>query len=145
MRVCLAQPTEVVRRPIGARRTALARMVVAIGAALVVWLVATPAFAAAPQCDTRGAITFAPPPALQPPEQSIDVIEPGPTCIERFVSNEGYEQGNLPVPTSAPEPVLPAATPVVAPAAPAQVLDFPPPEGDARPGVRARLDRPPRA
>jgi hypothetical protein len=124
----------------------LGRLIVAIAAALGVWLVAMPAFAgmSAPQCDPRGAITFAPPPQLQPPEQSLDAFDPTPTCIEKLVADAGVEQGNVPLPSSAPEPALAASTPAVPPALPASILPADVPRDEARPGVRARLDRPPR-
>jgi hypothetical protein len=123
----------------------LGRLIVAIAAAVCVWLFASSAFAApAPQCDPRGAITFAPPPQLQPPEQSLDALETGPTCVERFLAGAGLEQGTIPIPTSAPEPALVMATPEVAPATPVAVIFVDAPCDEARPGVRARLDRPPR-
>src|SRR5262249_12501944 len=100
--------------------------------------------APAPQCDPRGAITFAPPPQLQPPEQSLDALESGPTCVERFLASAGLEQGTIPIPTSAPEPALAATTPEVPPATPVAFVVVDVPRDEARPGVRSRLDRPPR-
>jgi hypothetical protein len=124
----------------------LARLIVAIAAALGVWLVASPARAAspAPLCDPRGAIMFAPPPQLQPPSLTLDVPEAGPTCVERMLSDAGFEQGSLPIPTSAPEPALAVPVPEPPPAAPCEVLVSDPPRDETRPGVRARVDRPPR-
>jgi hypothetical protein len=123
----------------------LGRLIVAIAAALGVWLIAAPALAApAPQCDRRGAITFAPPPQLQPPEASLDVLEAGPTCAEKLASDQGFEQGTLPIPTTAPEPALAPATPSVPPATPVAVITEEDTRDGARPGVRTRLDRPPR-
>ncbi len=124
------------------------RFVVTIAAALCAWLVAAPAWAgmSAPQCDSRGAITFAPPPQLQPVEQSIDATDDGMTCVERMLAAEGVRQGNAPPPSptavdpvAAPSlPTLPTFAPVALPAAR---------DASGRPpsGVRPSLERPPRA
>ncbi len=123
-----------------------AKLVLAMAAAMIAWLVAAPAQAAsAPQCDPRGAITFAPPPQLQPPSQSIEQTDDGKlTCLEKLALDEGYEQGDSPLPTSTPEPALVATMPSVLPAAPEAFIapaaaTFTPPAG-----VHARLERPPR-
>jgi hypothetical protein len=121
-------------------------MVLAIAAALVVWLVASPARAAlAPQCDARGAITFAPPPQLQPPLESIDQGDVGLTCEERLALEGGVEQGNAPIPTTSPEPALGGALPAISPAAaeacpPRAIETIAVPRGRA-----TRIERPPRA
>lgn len=47
------------------------RFLIALSAATLVWLVSASAFAAAPQCDERGAITFAPNPRLEEPNASL--------------------------------------------------------------------------
>ena len=127
---------------------ALLRLVVAFAAALTAWLVAAPAWASmsAPQCDNRGAITFAPPPQLQPMQQSIDATDDDMTCVEKMLAAEGVHQGNAPPPSpSATEPVAAPALPILPAFAPRAL----PPELDvdarAPSGVRTSLERPPRA
>jgi hypothetical protein len=121
------------------------KLVLAVATALVAWLAATPARAAiAPQCDPRGAITFAPPPQLQPPTASLDVDDSAPTCAEKLATDAGIEQGNLPVPTTSPEPVALPGAPAVPPASGQESLPAPARTEGAHPGVHARLERPPR-
>ncbi len=125
---------------------ALSRIFVAIAAALCAWLVAIPAWATqAPQCDHRGAITFAPPPQLQPPEQSLDV-EDDLTCLERMLLDSGVQQGNSPVPSpTATEPVSLPASAAVAAASPERNLAENAPSVVPNAGVKTRLERPPRS
>ena len=119
-------------------------MVVAMG--LVALLAATPAFAAAPLCDDRGAIMLAPAPILDAPSASIDVGQPF-ECMDQHVFDATYDEGGRSdAPTPAPQhfqailtsqvglpgpDVLPAVFSYVAP--------------PARPGIRGRVERPPRA
>ena len=49
------------------------RLSLCVLAAMAVWLVTGLARAEAPQCDARGAITFAPNPTLEEPNASVDV------------------------------------------------------------------------
>ncbi len=58
-------------------RSRLLRILFALTTFALVWLVVKPAYAAAPVCDPRGATMFAPPPQIQDPEQSLDVV---PDC-----------------------------------------------------------------
>jgi hypothetical protein len=123
------------------------RLVVAIAAALCAWLVTAPAWAgmSAPQCDKRGAITFAPPPQLQPIEQSIDATDDDMSCVERMLAAEGLRQGNAPPPSptavdpvaAPPLPALPSFAPMALPPS-LDIASHPPT------GVRASLERPPR-
>jgi hypothetical protein len=66
------------------------------------------------------------------------------TCVEKLVTGAGVQQGNLPVPTTSPEPATLAALPDVHPAGdealvPAAPTTFAPPLGE-----NTRLERPPR-
>ena len=127
---------------------AFLRSVVTIAVAVCAWLIAAPAYAgmSAPQCDNRGAITFAPPPQLQPMEQSIDATDDGATCVERMLAAEGVHQGNAPPPTpTATEPVAPQAFPALLPPALSAVLPRDDVQTRAPAGVRTSLERPPRA
>jgi len=125
----------------------LLRAVIAFAAALCVWLVASPAKAAAPRCDARGAITFAPTPQLQAPSPSVQMSTAVEACFELHFVGDALEQGrgDSQVPTwsmdaSAPPMerlgALPPALHRVVPRA--DVVEAP------RPGVHARVDRPPR-
>ena len=124
------------------------RLIVAIATALCAWLVVIPAAWAsqsAPQCDHRGAITFAPPPQLQPPEQSLLSPDDDLTCVEKMLLGDGVHQGNSPPPSpTATEPVAPAATPAISNVTVHETL----PRPDARvvvlAGVRSSVERPPR-
>ena len=124
------------------------RFVVALAAAMCAWLVAAPAWAgmSAPQCDNRGAITFAPPPQLQPIEQSISATDDDMSCVEKMLAAEGVRQGNAPPPS--PTAVDPVAAPPL-PTLPSFAPAILPPELDAvahpPKGVRTSLERPPRA
>jgi len=125
------------------------RIAVSLFAATLVWLFAEKhALAAAPLCDSRGAITFAPPPTLEEPNASIDVGDAddcsGPS--QQDVALEHGQHGST-AQSSAEDGAraLVASSPVILPAALADVLEeaattFVPPSG-----VSSRLDRPPRA
>ena len=79
---------------------AFLRLVVAVAAASCVWLVAIPAAWAsslAPQCDHRGAITFAPPPQLQPPEQSIDMTDDRCALVPHAMRERRVRLGHGPI------------------------------------------------
>jgi hypothetical protein len=146
--------------------------VVLVGAcALAVWLVASPALAAEPGeltyaqpvepppapgapsavaalCDDRGATMLAPAPMLQGPESSLDV---GVDSPEDCFSGEGTVKSYRPVSSGASDALagfdgdatLSRAVPTVPDAdgavIPAPALLFAPP-----PGVRVRVERPPR-
>jgi len=88
----------------------------AVVVAVATWLVAAPVLAAtqvggqsgpgepavpsrsAPQCDQRGATTFAPTPTLDPPNASIDLGDPADDL--RVLAWTAYEQGRAPMPES---------------------------------------------
>ena len=116
-------------------------------AATFVWLLAPSARAAAPQCDSRGAITFAPNPTLEEPNASVDVGQ-ADDCSGATADDLGYDHGRAPTSAdSGSEGVraLVAKSPTILPASASDVLEeaastFVPPSG-----VRARVDRPPRA
>jgi hypothetical protein len=124
----------------------LLRAFVTLATFAVVWLVASPAQAAAPVCDPRGAIMFAPPPQMQDPEQSLDVVAP---CDGRaddpFAAHHvGPQRGPQIELSDSREPaltnafVVPLAPPLARIAAPEEDL----PRAPA--GVRSALERPPR-
>jgi hypothetical protein len=123
------------------------RLVLTALAATLVWLVAErPAHAAAWQCDARGASLVAKAPRLQLPQQSLDA--PRETdCLRYLEGDARYERGRAPGPSAEPMPDLaPVPWAGLVPAAafvdaPRHRLALPaPPEG-----VRASVDRPPRA
>jgi hypothetical protein len=129
------------------------RNIVAIAAALVAWLVATPARASAPLCDPRGATMIAPAPELQTRVTSLDAPAPADEDQCSIAQPEGRACSGGRAPT---RPVASASTPAT-PALPAAVTRFTlrsprvgscAPRDDAggeRSGERARVDRPPRA
>jgi hypothetical protein len=115
-------------------------------AALAVWLVAWPAVAAAPICDSRGASALAPAPTLDTPDASIDVSKGPDACVDMLERDDGFHQGRAPkpLPSSASADLLPVAG--NARMAPPSVT-FHPVERDTRrckSMVRDRLERPPR-
>ncbi len=113
--------------------------------AVVVWLVATPARAAAPQCDTRGATTFAPAPTLDPPQASIDIGDGNDPCAPDFAL-DGLRTGT-PSPEevggASPEATIPARAIVAAPPVTRAPRLFTFTWGE-RSGVRGSVERPPR-
>jgi hypothetical protein len=125
----------------------LLRAFVTLATLAVVWLVASPAKAAAPVCDPRGAIMFAPPPQMQDPEQSLDVVAPcdarakDPLAARHVVPGRGTPIDFV---SSTQEPVtagaffVPLAAPLARIPAPEAALARPPN------GVRTALERPPR-
>ncbi len=135
----------------GSRFGQTLRLIVSTIAALALWLVASPAFAgeegtgrsAAPQCDTRGATTFAPAPTLDPPQASIDVGDDDATCVA-LTAVESFRNGapHDDAPPARAEAVVPRAHRVPAAAATDLPLMHEHADG-ARAGVRASLERPP--
>ena len=76
-------------------------------AALAVWLVAWPAAAAAPICDSRGASALAPAPTLDTPDASIDIgasdVGMGPeACVVMMDRDDSFHQGRAPKPLPSP-------------------------------------------
>jgi hypothetical protein len=122
------------------------RLAFAVFAATVVWLAASrDARASAPQCDVRGATTFAKNPVLEIQHVSIDVGDcnvPAPDVDDR-----AYEEGRGSLPDfggGLPGVVLPAPLTFVAPAR-ALGLGAPIAEDPGPRGVRLTVDRPPRS
>jgi hypothetical protein len=124
----------------------LLRVFVTLTTFVVVWFVASPAQAAAPVCDPRGAIMFAPPPQMQDPEQSLDVVAPcdGRSEDPLAARTVGPQRGPQLDFSSSQEPmtsstlVVALAPPLARIAAPEHALARPPS------GVRSALERPPR-
>lgn len=124
----------------------LLRAFVTLATFAVVWLVACPAQAAAPVCDPRGAIMFAPAPQMQDLEQSMDVVAPcdgraeDPLAARQVAPQRGPQidlsSSHEQVTTNAF--VIPLVAPLARLAAPEPVLARPPS------GVRSALERPPR-
>jgi hypothetical protein len=122
---------------------------VAFAAALAVWAIATPAFAAAPLCDPRGATGIAPAPQLQEPETSIDVGDGDATddCGVFVVSAESVDDGRAPAPTppaAVQDQVVPSHAPAISPATSTGSFARDGTSGSERAGARSRVDRPPR-
>lgn len=126
------------------------RLVSALATFVVAWLVAPrvvwAAHSAAPVCDPRGAITFAPPPQMQDPEQSLDVVAPCDGRAEdpreaRHVTRGHRAQIDLSAsqePAVAGDVVVPVAAPLARVCAPEAAL------ARAPSGVRSDVERPPR-
>jgi hypothetical protein len=109
-------------------------------------LSASTALAEAPQCDARGAITFAKPPRLEERNATSIDAEAAPSCLDILLSNEAYEHGRAPqVEPSSSYDALPSAyvarLPEVWRDAPAPALV----EIFVSRSERDRLERPPRA
>ena len=122
------------------------RIFVGLLAATFVWLLAPAAHAAAPLCDSRGAITFAPNVVLEEPNASVDVGQDDCSGGATFDLVLDHGRGTD-AQSSAEDGVraLVAKSPVILPAAPADVLEEAASTFVAPSGVRSRLDRPPRA
>lgn len=120
------------------------RWVLPLLAGALVVLSASSALAEAPQCDARGAITFAKPPRLEERNTSIDVAS-APCALEVLLSNEAYEHGRAPqIEPSSSFDALPGAF-VLAP--PEVWREAPAPEPVLALVSRAerdRVERPPR-
>jgi hypothetical protein len=124
-----------------------ARIAASLLAATFVWLLAPSAHAAAPLCDSRGAITFAPPPTLEEPNASIDVGDAddcGGSSQTDVALEHGQHGSNAQASAEDGARALAATSPVILPASfSAAIQDaettFVPPNG-----VSSRLDRPPR-
>ncbi|CAN5331027.1 hypothetical protein BH09MYX1_BH09MYX1_32290 [soil metagenome] len=126
-------------------RSAL-RIAFAVLAATIVWLAAREAHAAAPQCDERGATTFAKSPLLEVSNASIDIGEDCNIPVPK-VDDLSYEDGRGSLPDfsgSLPQSTLPYQIGIIAPAS--AVLSFTPsPDSHGPQGVFQTVDRPPRS
>ena len=127
------------------------RFVVAFAAALVAWLVATPARASAPLCDPRGATMIAPAPELEEHVTSLDAAAPADDapCGAALAAGRAWRGGSVPAPElsrgSAPTFALTSDVhPAVGAACGASRTSRASADGE-RPGERGRVDRPPRA
>lgn len=128
-------------------RSRLLHAVVVLATFVVVWLTARPAQAAAPRCDARGAITFAPPPVLQDPDSSIDIGVDGCGAVTPVESKHVAPGRSAPEEPQLSSHLLVAVTatpPAIDP--PASHAYAPPVAVTApRAGVRSTIERPPRA
>lgn len=121
------------------------RWIAGVCAAAIVLLVAFPASANAPRCDSRGAITFAPPPKLDERNVSVDRT-PSASCLEALLVTDAYEDGRAPAPeANASNDVAPAAFAVLVLDAYAGELHAEPTLAPVFQEHRFTLERPPRA
>jgi hypothetical protein len=121
------------------------RILVSLLAATFVWLLAPAARAAAPLCDSRGAITFAPNVVLEEPNASVDVGQDdcsGPTTFDLTLEHGRGTSAQAIADDGAR--ALAAQSPTILPASLADVLEDAAATFVAPPGVRFRVDRPPR-
>jgi hypothetical protein len=123
------------------------RTLALVAVTLAVWLAVAPASAAAPLCDPRAASGFAPPPTLDAPAASVDVGDSSDSCAWLVVDKDSaYNQGRgsdpWPTPSRADVTVEPDASSVSP--APAILVPLTYEPTINRPGVRDRLERPPR-
>jgi hypothetical protein len=110
----------------------------------------------APQCDPRGAITFAPPPQMQEVEVSLDTSVTAEECLDAISSGRSPRtslgrlgRGQAPEPHDASSASTDAAVLVTAVALAASARELTPAPAAStsclRPGFRSTVDRPPRA
>jgi hypothetical protein len=122
------------------------RPVFALLATLAVWLVASPAFAAAPMCDDRGASGMAPAPTLDTPNASVDIGMNPDTCSLHVERDASYHEGRAPQPLPSPHgaDLLPADHAVTLHVLPSGSTARESAVDAARSGIPSRLERPPR-
>lgn len=122
------------------------RIAFAVLAATLVWFAASDAHAAAPQCDERGATTFAKNPLLDATTASIDIGEDCSIPIPG-VDDRAYEDGRGSVPDlggTVPQSILPSQLGMAS--APSMLLPWTPSADPHGPGgVLSTVDRPPRS
>ncbi|MBX3186486.1 MAG: hypothetical protein KF819_05695 [Labilithrix sp.] len=147
-------------------RHRLLRALFTLTALAVVWLVASPAMAAnasftgeerrvsptapnaAPLCDPRGAIVFAPPPQIQDLEVSLDAVADDDCAAPISSRGRHATRGRAPAPieaTSSQDAATAAAALAIVRAEGARVSVPAASFVLARPGHRSTVDRPPRA
>ena len=135
-------------------RSRLLRALLTLATLVVVWLVASPARAdvlggdrAAPICDPRGAIGFAPPPQIQDLEVTLDVVlNDGCTSSQDDLLRAVPQRAPHADAAPTQEPALTSVvSPAPDPSSSARVLA--PRATDVRlpAGVKRAVDRPPRA
>ncbi len=127
------------------RASHVLRVAFAVFAATVVWLAAGDAHASAPQCDERGATTFAKNPLLEVQRASVDVGDCGAPASD--VDDLAYEEGRGSLPDfsgGTPAVALPAPLAFVAPHG-ALVPRAPSADDPGPRGARSTVDRPPRS
>jgi hypothetical protein len=120
------------------------QLLLSLMCAVFVWLLASPARAAAPQCDTRGATTFAPAPTLQAPSTSIDVSDAVPECGDAWLADLLEQRSSSPDQGQelAQTVLAHGPTNLIAPSSRSEGVEHP--EGRPLAGVRSSVDRPPR-
>jgi hypothetical protein len=123
------------------------RAVLVSSFALVLWLVARPAYAMpAPLCDDRGATAIAPPLALEAPSGVIARARTAASCEggeQPFGARIGRGRTVAQGFTAAAEPVLPASQTAIVPPE-GEALEPSPVVTAPSEGVRYRVERPPR-
>jgi hypothetical protein len=120
------------------------RFLIALSAATGVWLVSASAFAAAPQCDERGATTFAPNPKLEEPSSSLAPVDTECAPQDRLQLNfEQNQTGSIDLEFKTTPATLPTVVSIEALPGELATCDvgalLTPSNAD-----RERLDRPPR-
>jgi len=117
-------------------------------AAVLLWLGVRSARADAPQCDSRGAITFAPNPVLDIPNASLDVGQPD-DCDGSSMDSRAYQDGRAPTGIDATDALVRAASLphvlCILPATPTATVDYAASLGGEASGTRRSIERPPRA
>ncbi len=124
------------------------RLVVFVAWVATVWFVALPALASGPMCDDRGASFIAPSPVLIAVDDTLDVDRAVPTCEKASAAAPAYQRDRAPA-----EPdVTPDMQALPTPYATIELLFVADGLLDpivlvdaASPGVRSRVERPPRA
>lgn len=132
-------------------RPQILRLVVTLATFIVAWFVlpsAAHAAVQAPVCDPRGAITFAPPPQLQDPETSLDIVVDDDDCTKSPLEQRSVTPERTAPQVAASSARDPATSGIVVPIACAPSERLPAPDVSPscpRRGFRASLERPPRA
>jgi hypothetical protein len=123
------------------------RLVVFVAWFATVWFVALPALASGPMCDDRGASWIAPSPVLIVVPDTLDVDPAAPSCEKVSADTPAYQRDRVPAePDVTPDTqALPATHATIAFLFVADGLLDPIVLVDAAPpGVRYRVERPPR-
>ena len=122
------------------------RFALSLLAAALVCVASRSALAAAPQCDVRAAITFAPNPTLESSKAS-SIEATADDCSAKPVVDRMIQRGRAPstpdASDAAPRAAVPAALRVL-PATPTAALAHFAETFTLPAGIRARVERPPR-